>query len=172
MGHESIVYGCILGRGWKRPKMRYLQRLNREYLYSLPVQDSWPPLTRDMFSIQGEESDEYPVAGRYKHQAIHFGGTYKEIEFTWENWLEKFEKILANLYWEQAFLHLRTELVGNYDYLYKASYLNEPQNELPPLSEVCELRGGPRKFVWQEDPTMYGDEKSVWIYDNGTWQAK
>lgn len=79
MGHESLVYGCIVGARWKVTDMRRLQQLNRAEIATLPETDEWPFLTRSMFDIPGDE----PEDGTYRNQLIHFGATFKAIEWDW-----------------------------------------------------------------------------------------
>src|SRR5215208_7460955 len=112
MGHESIVYGVIVGTQWHRTDYGRLQRLNQQVIATLPETDDWPFLARAMFAVAGESV----LAGRYKSHPIFFGATFKAVEWVWDEWLEKFEQLLLRLFWDEVYLHLRTELsVGDYD---------------------------------------------------------
>src|SRR5437879_1072813 len=98
MGHESTVYGVIIGATYKSTDYRRLQRLNRQVIDALPETDDWPFLTRGMFSINGER----PEDGTYRCHTIHFAATFKSIEWEWEEWLTKFENLLSKLFWFEA----------------------------------------------------------------------
>jgi hypothetical protein len=105
---ESIVYGCI--RDWpsERLEQRTLRReTNRNMLASLPSGEAWPFLGREMFASCGTEGE-----GLYQTQVIHFGASYKALEYEWRLWIEQFEALLKNLYWASAVVHLETELNG------------------------------------------------------------
>jgi hypothetical protein len=105
---ESIVYGCI--RDWpsEHIEQRNLRReTNRQVLASLPSGEAWPFLGREMFASCGAEGE-----GLYQTQVIHFGASYRALEYEWRLWIEQFEALLKNLYWASAVVHLETELNG------------------------------------------------------------
>jgi len=170
MGQESFVYGGIVGARWNVANPHRLQQLNQQIVATLPTTDDWPFLTRQMFTLPGAD----PADGLYRSQLIHFGATFKEIEWEWDLWLAKFEHLLGQLFWEEVYLHLRTEAtVGDYDYLYKAldaipSFL---EHESPVPAGLWRFSGGPRKF----DPDVLTDEREreqVWLYSDGRWQIE
>ena len=169
MGHESLVYGCIVGERWKVTDMRRLQRLNRAEITTLPETDEWPFLTRSMFSVPGDE----PVEGSYRSQLIHFGASFKYIEWYWDEWLVKFESLLVRLFWRDVYLHLRTELVGDYNYKYKAmDYTESFYNCEPPRpASSWTLTGGPRRFL-ETGPEFEDMSNLIWLYDDGIWSLK
>ncbi len=108
MESESIVYGCI--RDWPsdRLEQRTLRReTNSRVLASLPSGEAWPFLGREMFSNCATEGE-----GLYQTQVIHFGASYKALEYEWRLWIAQFEALLKNLYWASAVVHLETELNG------------------------------------------------------------
>lgn len=167
MGHESVVYGCIVGAGWKVTDRGRLQRLNRAEMIALPETDEWPFLTRSMFAIP----DDACLAGTYRSQPIHFGATFKAIEWNWDEWLVKFESLLARLFWHDVYLHLKTELtVGNYDYHYVATdhLENFYDHEPPRPASRWILTGGPRRFL-DTGPEF---EEMIWLYADGIWSVK
>lgn len=108
MESESIVYGCI--RDWPSddPAERRARRAtNSRELQALPAGDAWPFLGREMFSFC-----EMPDEGLYQTQVIHFGASYRAVEYEWNLWIEAFEALLKRLYWGSAVVHLETELAG------------------------------------------------------------
>ena len=108
MESESIVYGCI--RDWpsEQADERCLRRdTNRQVLASLPSGEAWPFLGREMFSYC-----ETAGEGLYQTQVIHFGASYRALEYEWPLWVEQFETLLKRLYWASAVVHLETELKG------------------------------------------------------------
>lgn len=108
MESESIVYGCI--RDWpsEDAEQACLRReTNRQVLASLPSGEAWPFLGREMFSRCETEGE-----GLYQTQVIHFGASYRALEYEWRLWMEQFEALLKSLYWASAVVHLETELNG------------------------------------------------------------
>ena len=108
MGHEAIVYGCIVGASWRvGERFTWTYELNREALASVPEDDLWPWLVRDIFALPAP----YPQ-GTYRRQVIHFGLSLKDDpddRGIWDVWLTKFERVLRKLYWRSGVLHLSTE---------------------------------------------------------------
>jgi hypothetical protein len=149
--------------------MRRLQRLNRAEIATLPETDEWPFLTRSMFAIPGDE----PKEGTYRSQLIHFGATFKSIEWSWDEWLVKFESLLVRLFWRDAYLHLKTELVGDYDYHYiPMDYSESFYNCEPPRpASSWTLTGGPRRFL-DTGPEFEDMNNLTWSYANGIWRLK
>ena len=123
MGHELTIYGIIEGATASSDDYRRFQRLNEEAINRLPDDDEWPWMTRDMFQFPATE----PV-GTYQTQIVHFGlsmkdgvplkdsADYDPIE-NWRNpardsitgWIEKFEKLLSQMYWYYAAVHVNTD---------------------------------------------------------------
>lgn len=108
---ESIVYGCI------KDTADFIQdadrrKANRDAMLALPSADQWPFLSQEMFAIPRMES----ASGGYQTEVMHFGASYKAIEYEWEQWLEAFEKLLAKMYWVNATVHLETELSGTHTF--------------------------------------------------------
>jgi hypothetical protein len=168
MGHESTIYGAILSPDWKHEAFARLYEHNNAEILALPEEDSWPFLTRRMFAIGGDNV----VDGRYRSQVIHFGATFKAVEWEWHEWLPKFESLLARLFWYDVYLHLRTELVGNYDYSYSAVAPSDRfyRREPPLPADHWTFRGGPRHFS-SDGPGLF-DENTIWEYAQGMWRVK
>lgn len=110
MEPESILYGSI--RGWPSSdpdECGQRRAVNRRALNRLPQGDGWPFIGREMFSCCAEE-------GLYQTQVIHFGASYRAIEYEWALWVRHFEALLHELYWTSAVVHLETELNGTHTF--------------------------------------------------------
>ncbi|MFT3824218.1 MAG: hypothetical protein QM731_09870 [Chitinophagaceae bacterium] len=144
MGHISIVYGKIIGELWRTEDYHRLHRLNKRVIDALPEEDdTFPWISRSMFAVPDPGKDKL-----YRDQVIVFGASYKSVEYEWDEWLEKFEAILKQLYWSSATIHLETELVGNHQYEW-AFDIDQPDNwttDHPQPTTMWTFDGGPRKF--------------------------
>ncbi|MGQ9425346.1 hypothetical protein ACXYTJ_05585 [Gilvimarinus sp. F26214L] len=107
MDQESIVYGCIKDVAYHYTEVER-RRVNRDAMLSLPSGEEWPFLSQEMFSIPRLEGG----AGRYQTQVMHFGASYKAVEYEWDQWIATFESLLRRMYWVSATVHLETELSG------------------------------------------------------------
>lgn len=143
MGHMSVVYGNIMGAAWKTEDHHRLHRLNNEILNSLSDTDTYPWITKNMFNCP----DPHNIR-MYREQVITFGASYKEIEYEWSEWLEKFEAILKKLYWTSTTIHLNTELVGThtYEWLFNFDQMDNWFLDNPQPINSWNFEGGPRKF--------------------------
>jgi len=112
---ESIVYGIIKDvpmapedDGQKR------RMVNSASLLDLPqtLDVNSPFLCGDMFTMPGLDV----FSGAYHTQVIHFGASYRAVEYEWERWMQKFEELLSKMYWVSATVHLETELSGNHTF--------------------------------------------------------
>ncbi len=116
MDQESIVYGCIkdasfdLGDSGRR-------RNNRQAMLSLPKADDWPFLCQEMFAIPQTETGQ----GNYQTEVMHFGASYKAVEYEWDQWITKFEELLGGMYWVSATVHLETELSGTHTFTWESN---------------------------------------------------
>jgi hypothetical protein len=145
MGHETLMYGFVLGSKYTREDIRFLQRLNQQVIDRLPASDDWPFLTRSMVHIPGEDFHE----GTYRNHIILVGGTFKQIELHWNQWLNKFENFLRQLYWKKAKIHLETDIYGNHDYQWDADPLEWGKlfkDDPPSPIQLWTFSGGPRQF--------------------------
>lgn len=116
MESESIVYGCI--RDWPSDSVqesRLRRDINRQVLGQLPVGEAWPFLGREMFSFCQQPGD-----GLYQTQVIHFGASYRAVEYEWSLWIKDFEALLKRLYWASAVVHLETELNGTHTFRWES----------------------------------------------------
>jgi hypothetical protein len=144
MTQQSIIYGYVQGAEWMSSDLRKLHRLNRDVINSLPENDEFPYLTRAMFCIPGDE----PKQGTYRSQIIHFAASMKEVELEWKKWLEKFEALLRKLYWFDAVVHLRAEVLGDHDYEWtvEANEIVHFLKDDPKPPTKWYFDGGPRSF--------------------------
>jgi len=113
---ESIVYGCI--RDWPSDnpaQSRRRRQINRQMLDGLPAGEAWPFLGRAMFACC-----QQPGEGLYQTQVIHFGASYRAVEYEWNLWVEQFETLLKRLYWASAVVHLETELSGTHTFRWES----------------------------------------------------
>ncbi len=167
MGHWSMVYGAIdLCKSREIPDP-YLTAAC-EKIAALPQcreNDEWPFLNQEHFSVG---------AGYYKSGVLAFGGTYKQVECEWDEWLEKFEAFLDGLCWSDCYLHLRTEISGSFDYRYSSEMVYEGKagkgSWIAPTN--WRLTGGPRcnslQDLWFEE-----SQRSVnWLRIDGAWSQE
>lgn len=141
MESESIVYGCI--RDWPsacQDEQRLRRETNRQVLASLPSDEAWPFLGRKMFSCCAT-----PGEGLYQTQVIHFGASYRALEYEWPLWVEQFETLLKRLYWASAVVHLETELKGCHTFRWESERgFHSPQEEDLRVRCVWERESGLR----------------------------
>ena len=128
---ESIVYGVIR----YLPTTDFLsahahRRTNWAAIQGLPLglDDEWPLLCREMFSMPGG----HQFNGTYQTQLIHFAASYKAIEYEWEKWLQQFEELLKGMYWVSATVHLETELSGKHTFSWHSEHGHAPSD-----AELC-----------------------------------
>lgn len=134
METESIVYGCIkhLPFGSLDERKRSCAH-NRRALNRLPQADAFPFLCREMFAVPGPDL----IGGTYQTQVIHFGMSYRAVEYEWEHWVGKFESLLKDMYWVNAVVHLETEYAGLHTFVWECTGLfHEPSEQ--PLHVRCE----------------------------------
>lgn len=113
MERESIVYGCIKDLPFGDDREMKVRRFhNQSAISRLPGMDDWPFLSREMFAATSDQ----PMHGTYQTQVIHFGASYRSIEYEWEQWVAKFEQLLQSMYWVSVSVHLETELSGTHTF--------------------------------------------------------
>ena len=106
MGHLATIYGVITSAmaGSRNPQ-RYHES-NAKIIDQLPTEDTYPPLVKNMFAIS-----EGKMLG-WQSRAIHFGWTTKNFEEDAPEWILKFERLLMDLYWWEAKVHMHLEIHG------------------------------------------------------------
>jgi hypothetical protein len=137
MGHQSLVYGVIEVFSCNSE----VDRINRKALEELPENDAvWPYLLRSMFNATFNEK----LNVQYGFQVIHFGASYKEIEYDWDDWLRKFEMLLSSICGVSAIVHLHTEQNGKHTYEWVGTQLDSFMLNQP---STWEFLGGIRQFA-------------------------
>ncbi|GAA6145740.1 hypothetical protein [Thalassolituus maritimus] len=124
---ESIVYGVIRHvPSSEELASRRERRNNLASIQCLPtgMDDDFSLLKREMFSMAGADV----FSGAYQTQVIHFAGSYRAVEYEWENWLRQFEALLKSMYWVSATVHLETELSGKHTFNWQAEYGHTPSD--------------------------------------------
>ena len=111
MESESIVYGCI--RDWPSADLEQCRQRRANNLAAVQALqgEAWPFIGREMFSFCRDED-----LGLYQTQVIHFGASYRAVEYEWALWVQRFEALLKQLYWTSAVVHLETELNGTHTF--------------------------------------------------------
>lgn len=115
MEQESIVYGYIRDLPGDDAECNLRRRVNLAALAALPGDEGFPLLPRSLFGAARDARTD----GAWQGQVIHFGGSYRGIEYEWEQWLARFEGLLSRMYWVGAVVHLQTELSGNHTFVYE-----------------------------------------------------
>ena len=86
----------------------------------------------------------------YKNRLIVVGASLKNLEGATRNWLDKFEAILRQLYWESAYIRCEFGLYGPHEFRWR-----------PPESwvkELCQARLSPIR-QWSFECTLQELEK-------------
>ena len=143
MSQESVVYGCIkdaFGRSGEQSR----REANRFAMLKLPRAEDWSYLSQEMFALPGTEQERildfndsgfHSAGDSYQTEVIHFGASYQAIEYEWKAWLGAFEKLLNDMYWVSAIVHLETELSGVHTFTWEAtSNEHSPGMPLDPSS--------------------------------------
>lgn len=112
MGMTTFIYGVIEEYGLNHKRLNEVYSHNEKIISSLPTSDSWPPLSKEMFSITKNDKEVEGPNLEYWGRMIHFAACLKSVEYEWVEWKEKFENLLQQLYWTQAHVHFKTEYTG------------------------------------------------------------
>lgn len=104
MGFQSIVHGRIIINNNLNSAREIIQNLgNEEWMFRT-----------EMFG-QGISNPTY-----YEDPVISFGATYKQIEYHWTEFIQKFENILRQIDFDTAKIQLETEIMGTYNFFWKS----------------------------------------------------
>ena len=94
-----------------------IARHNEATLNSLPQEDEYPPLCRDMFSWAPSNA----IMITYKNRLIHFAAALKEIDPEIRTWLDKIDALLRTLYWESAYARIETAYIGTREFTWQVA---------------------------------------------------
>ena len=119
MSAECQLYGKISGAHGGTSNWWELYPINRKVIESLPNEDEFPPLVRDMFKLPTSPEQNSPIL--YRNQVIHFGASFNHFDVAYDDWLKKFESLLSKLYWYEAVVHIEMELFGAFEFHWKAT---------------------------------------------------
>ena len=139
MESESIVYGCI--RDWSvadADEQRRRSLTNVQAIQALPESDGWELFHRDLFGYSTLESLTP------QSQVIHFGSSYRSVEYEWAIWVQQFESLLKRMYWASAVVHLETETNGTHTFRWESEHYNHQPNT-GDLQVRC---------VWERDSSL------------------
>lgn len=151
MGERCTISGHIQEAWYFRgaeQDQRLLLASNRRVIESLPVTDEWPFLVRRMFRFSTSGNSFHHTGTSYRGRVIFFGGSFSKLYLDWDVWLEKFENLLRQLYWEHAVVVHVTELMGTFTHHWKATRgAIERLSEKPPVPiQEWRYTGGLRTF--------------------------
>lgn len=107
MSDIATVYGCIEVPAASAALRERLRQDNLNATQSLPSQEDWALLPREIFSlseaVEGSASD-----------VIHFAQSGDNLDYEWQQWLQAFEQLLGKLSWSSATVHLRSPNKGEH----------------------------------------------------------
>ena len=136
MGISVTLCGFVECPDYRMVNGRRIYRHNRRTLLELPdFDETWPALTRTMFSAVPPRISLDRHVAAYESQILSFGGSYNNMYRLDAAWMEKFERLLARLCWFRAvvmldFTALRYE--WEVDWMHHKGYCENPP--LPPAS--------------------------------------
>lgn len=136
MNQESVVYGCIKDMLFvsETDETREHRERNRDVMLALPSVEEWPLLSREMFALPVQINQ---LDNECHTDVIHFGSSYKSVEYEWQTWLQQFESMLKQMYWVSATVHLETEFNGTHTFSWEAeNSFHEPSDD--DLAVRCE----------------------------------
>ncbi|NLY13249.1 MAG: hypothetical protein GXZ10_06490 [Gammaproteobacteria bacterium] len=139
MESESIVYGCI--RDWPvtdAQQQRQRSQINVQAIQALPEADGWELFHRDLFACSALDNT------MTQSQVIHFGSSYRSIEYEWALWIQHFENLLKRMCWASAVVHLETETNGMHTFRWESEHYDDQPNT-GDLSVRC---------VWERDSSL------------------
>lgn len=86
-----------------------------QVLGALPEEDGWLPICKPMFNCP----PDYWHGITYWQRLVHFGASMKNVDFLLRDWLDKFEALLRQLYWQEAYLRIEHGYLGTHEFRWK-----------------------------------------------------
>jgi hypothetical protein len=92
-----------------------IARRTDKVLADLPNEDEFPPLCKPMFGCLPPRATSIT----YERRLIHFAASMKNVDFALRDWLDKFENLLRQLYWQEAYLRVEQGYIGMHEFRWK-----------------------------------------------------
>ena len=92
MSHQTIIYGYIEGRVWRKENYRKYQTKNIEIVSKLPDEDSSLHLVNGIFA--SKTPHESTRRGTFKTHILHFGASLRTREIDQRDLDCKFRKVV------------------------------------------------------------------------------
>lgn len=99
----------------KRAIVAKIGEQTEQVLAALPDPDVWPPLSKSMF---GWPKVNAPLI-TYEQRLVHFAASMKNVDFALRDWLDKFESLLRQLYWNEAYVRVEQGYIGTHEFRWK-----------------------------------------------------
>jgi hypothetical protein len=116
MGERHVVLGCIIEPHIVSLETRsFVESHNSATLFNLREDDSYPPILKSFFATTQHES-----MGSYRGRVIHFGASLKTLGEDWDEWIGKFENLLRELVWIEAWVKADLTYYGQRNLIYIA----------------------------------------------------
>ena len=107
---NTILFGAIEEYGLNSNNSDERYDHNARVIAALPLSDSWPPVSKEMFSFTQNSPGGKGPDLEYESRVIHFGASLKGVEYEWEDWKSKFEQLLEQLFWLEANVYCKPEV--------------------------------------------------------------
>ena len=104
---------------------------NEAVLSALPLVDAFPPLSRPMFAWPPADAPDIV----YRNRILHFAACVKNADFVARDWLDKFETLLRQLYWQSAYVRIQPTYMAALEFKWEVAS--------PWCDELCKGRLGP-----------------------------
>jgi len=129
MGMQTILYGYIEEIHFSQELLRKKARKqDASVIRSLPIADTWPPVSKEMFSICTNYKNSHGPNLEYRGRIIHFGTSLKSVEQEWIEWKLKFESLLSRLYFLEAKVHVLPETMPAFTAIWHVDLLKYEVN--------------------------------------------
>lgn len=120
MSHPNIVLGSIEEAypSYRPADLHFFRDANDAVLATVPADDTWPPLCRAMLSVTGDDELHGSFRGR---RLIGVHAHLNNVSGQLGSWLDKFDRLLALLYWTSAEVFVLHSDLGECRLIYRAS---------------------------------------------------